>query len=189
MLFRSNILTRINSDGSQTGENLTPVNEQQQDTHMGVFDLHSCPVSFPDVVVKNAKADWAGIIKGVRSSKCRRTAPDFALPNEIWRMFLGIFKLTEGAGIGYQKEKPNFRRIKQMLFQFLCVMRWTKIAPMSWHHSHAFSLPKKEQSSVAVAFDAQRTIHTLDAFGKSFISTSLTSLEPKTAVTAMSMLM
>ena len=27
--------------------------------------------------------------------------------------------------------------------------------------------PKKEQSSVAVAFDAQRTIHTLDALGKS----------------------
>jgi hypothetical protein len=36
------------------------------------------------------KTNWAGIIKGVRTSKCRRTAPDFALPNEIWRMFLGI---------------------------------------------------------------------------------------------------
>jgi hypothetical protein len=58
--------------------------------------------------------------------------------------------------------------MKQMLFQFLCVLRWTNIAPTSWHHSHAFSPPEKEQSSVAVAFDAQRTIHTLDALGKSF---------------------
>ena len=125
-------------------------------------------MNFPAEIISLAKNDWAGIIKGVRNSKCRRTAPDFALPNEIWRMFLGIFQQKKGSGIGFSTGKPNFRKIKQMLFQFLCVLRWTNIAPMSWHHSHAFSLPKKEQSSVTVAFDAQRTIHTLDALGKSF---------------------
>ena len=55
-----------------------------------------------------------------------------------------------------------------MLFQFLCALRWTDIAPTSWHHSHAFSLPKNEQSNVEIAFDTQRTIRTLDVFGKSY---------------------
>jgi len=144
---------------------------------------------FPHDVIKNAKQDFYGIQKNIRKAKCRRTSPEHAMPNEVWRILLGLYprkptnsgkcgKHDLGHGIGYEEGSIECIKFKQMFFTILCMIRKTGCAPLSWHLSKSFSLPKKNPDIVNIAMDALRNIHTLDPVGKSFYKHVLDRASP-----------
>ena len=80
------------------------------------------------------------------------------------------------AGLGLAKLAcAGSRAFAHLVFQLLCLVRELQVAPMQWHCSQAFSLPKKNQADVEHPFDSQRTIHTLDAIGKAFYNKNVKS--------------
>ena len=111
-----------------------------------------------------------------KKAKCRRSVPQHALPNEIWRMLLGLLpkkppeceNVYLGQGVGFVQTTVKCISFCKLIFQQQCVIRKTRVAPMSWHLRTTFSLPKKDPSDVNVPYDAQRSIHTSDPYGKSF---------------------
>ena len=132
------------------------------------FDLSNCACQFSKEVVGKAMKDWAGIRREIKKSKCRRVSPEDSMPNEVWRLIFQIQPEFKVHSLNGENRQKRCIRVRQMFFQFLCVLRSTNVAPISWHHSQAFSLPKKDPSSVKYAFDSQRMIHTLDPIGKHF---------------------
>jgi len=139
------------------------------DTCEEMFD--NCDVSmFSDETVKLAKNDFRAVRKNCKYAKCRKGVPTFSVPNEVWRFVFGIYNLDDRAeGLGSSnKVKAKCFEFQKWIFQLFCLIRHTSLAPVQWHNSKAFSLPKKSAISVDVVFDAQRTVHTLDPLGKSF---------------------
>jgi hypothetical protein len=114
--------------------------------------------------------DIRGITKHVRKSKCRKAGPKWAAPNEIWRLLLCVPVSFDQprAGIGSAKYYYSLEAFRQMLRQILLKIRMTESTPYSWHRSRVFSLYKKSPTLVDVPFDSQRSIHSLDSFGKAF---------------------
>ncbi len=143
-----------------------------------VFDVSDSPVRFDACVVKQAKKDWWQIKKHIKYARCRRSVPQHAIPNEVWRMILLLLpakNLGEYKGVGCAEGAKNPILFCNMMFRCLCMIRHTKIAPLQWHCSKSFSLPKENPADVAVAYDAQRTVHTLDPVGKAFYKRLLCS--------------
>jgi hypothetical protein len=71
-------------------------------------------------------------------------------------------------GIGAPKLLSNLKQFRFLLLQILLEIRQEQKTPMSWHKSRVFSLYKKDPSTAENAFDVQRSIHSLDPFGKSY---------------------
>ena len=156
--------------------------EQQPD----IFEVNE--FGFSDEVVKLAKKDWHATLKNIRKAKCRRSVPSHALPNEIWRILLCLFPrlspeanhdMPNGSGIGFDLSPLNCVYFKKLVFACLCVVRATNIAPLQWHRSKCFSIPKKNPAEVQLAFDSQRSIHSLDPFGKGFYKHILDQSTPQ----------
>jgi hypothetical protein len=106
----------------------------------------------------------------IKKSKCRKVGPIWALPNEVWRLLLcqsTDFKQPR-AGIGCPEYFSKFESFRYVIMQVLLKVRVTNTTPLSWHRSRVFSLFKKNPALVDVPFDSQRSIHSLDPFGKSF---------------------
>ncbi len=136
-----------------------------------VFDVSDSPVRFDRSVVVQAKRDWWQIRKNIKYARCRRSVPQHALPNEVWRMVLLLLRKREHdeyKGIGYERGATSPIRFCNMAFKCLCLIRHTNVAPMQWHCSKSFSLPKKHPAEVKVAYDCQRAVHSLDPVGKAY---------------------
>jgi hypothetical protein len=71
-------------------------------------------------------------------------------------------------GIGSPKHYKELKSCRFLLLQIMIKIRVDVQSPLSWHRSKVFSLFKKNPAKVNVPFDAQRAIHSLDAFGKAY---------------------
>lgn len=93
--------------------------------------------------------------------------PENSIPNEIWRILLGTSSTSLSTGIGHEHTNIPIH-FQQLLFQVFCLVRKTQASPLQWHCSKSFSIAKKNQAEVLHAFDAQRTVHTLDPVCKAY---------------------
>ena len=104
---------------------------------------------------KLARRDVERVAKRVRYAKCRKARPQWALPNEIWRILLFPKGPGEGearAGVGFAAQQTDSdvepvdgEMIKHYLTCVFAQMRCRGVAPPIWHRAQGNSLHKKNR--------------------------------------------
>lgn len=94
--------------------------------------------------------------------------PALGAPPEIWRLACQVDSCQDRAGIGNKKISVDVSATLCLLAQVQVKIRQDEQVPLQWNTSQAFSLYKKNPSVTKTPFEAQRTIHSLEPYGKCF---------------------